>query len=235
MGGSDQWGNIVTGTELIRRKCGGEAFAFTCPLIKKADGGKFGKTEQGNIWLDANKTTPYQFYQFWLNANDADAETWIKIFTFLDEQTINNLIAEQQKDAAKRVLQKTLAKEVTIFVHGEDEYIKAIETTEKLFANQSAPAESLSEHDLEGMEGIVKVEFSKEKIEVGIDVVSFLAETNIFTSKGEARKMLQGGGVSINRKKVESIELKVDSSLLLHSKYILVQKGKKNYFLINIV
>ena len=235
MGGSDQWGNIVTGTELIRRKCGGEAFAFTCPLIKKADGGKFGKTEQGNIWLDANKTTPYQFYQFWLNANDDDAETWIKIFTFLDEQTINNLIAEQQKDAAKRVLQKTLAKEVTIFVHGEDEYIKAIETTEKLFANQSAPAESLSEHDLEGMEGIVKVEFSKEKIEVGIDVVSFLAETNIFTSKGEARKMLQGGGVSINRKKVESIELKVDSSLLLHSKYILVQKGKKNYFLINIV
>ena len=237
MGGSDQWGNIVTGTELIRRKCGGEAeaFAFTCPLIKKADGGKFGKTEQGNIWLDANKTTPYQFYQFWLNANDDDAETWIKIFTFLDKKTITGLIAEQQKDAAKRILQKTLAKEVTIFVHGEEEYIKAIETTEKLFANQSAPAESLSEHDLEGMEGIVKVEFSKEKIEVGIDVVSFLAETNIFTSKGEARKMLQGGGVSINRKKVESIELKVDSSLLLHSKYILVQKGKKNYFLINIV
>ena len=237
MGGSDQWGNIVTGTELIRKKCGGEAeaFAFTCPLIKKADGGKFGKTEQGNIWLDANKTTPYQFYQFWLNANDDDAETWIKIFTFLDKKTITGLIAEQQKDAAKRILQKTLAKEVTIFVHGEEEYIKAIETTEKLFANQSAPAESLSEHDLEGMEGIVKVEFSKEKIEVGIDVVSFLAETNIFTSKGEARKMLQGGGVSINRKKVESIELKVDSSLLLHSKYILVQKGKKNYFLINIV
>ena len=237
MGGSDQWGNIVTGTELIRKKCGGEAeaFAFTCPLIKKADGGKFGKTEQGNIWLDANKTTPYQFYQFWLNANDDDAETWIKIFTFLDKKTITGLIGEQQKDAAKRILQKTLAKEVTIFVHGEEEYIKAIETTEKLFANQSAPAESLSEHDLEGMEGIVKVEFSKEKIEVGIDVVSFLAETNIFTSKGEARKMLQGGGVSINRNKIDNIQLAIDNSFLLHNKYILVQKGKKNYFLIHIV
>jgi tyrosyl-tRNA synthetase len=235
MGGSDQWGNIVTGTELIRRKCGGEAFAFTCPLIKKADGGKFGKTEQGNIWLDADKTTPYQFYQFWLNANDSDAETWIKIFTFLDEPTINDLIAEQKKDASKRLLQRTLAKEVTIFVHGEAEYNKAIETTEKLFANQTAPAESLTAEDLEGMDGIVKTDFSKEKIEAGIDVVSFLAETNIFPSKGEARKMVQGGGVSINRKKVESVEFKVDSSLLLHNKYVLVQKGKKNYFLVTIL
>ncbi len=234
MGGSDQWGNIVTGTELIRRKCGGEAFAFTCPLIKKADGGKFGKTEQGNIWLDAEKTTPYQFYQFWLNANDSDAESWIKIFTFLDEPTINDLIAEQKKDASKRILQKTLAKEITIFVHGEAEYNKAIETTEKLFANQSAPAESLTAEDLEGMNGIVKTDFSKEKIEASIDVVSFLAETNIFPSKAEARKMVQGGGVSINRKKVESVELKVDISLVLHNKYILVQKGKKNYFLVHL-
>ncbi len=235
MGGSDQWGNIVTGTELIRRKCGGEAFAFTCPLIKKADGGKFGKTEKGNIWLDANKTTPYQFYQFWLNANDSDAENWIKIFTFLDEVTVNNLIAEQQKDASKRVLQKMLAEEVTIFVHGEEEYNKAIETTEKLFANQTAPAENLTSEDLEGMDGIVKIDFAKDKIDAGIDVVSFLAETNIFLSKGEARKMVQGGGVSINRNKVEGIELKVDNSLLLHGKYILVQKGKKNYFLVNVV
>jgi tyrosyl-tRNA synthetase len=235
MGGSDQWGNIVTGTELIRRKCGGEAFAFTCPLIKKADGGKFGKTEKGNIWLDAEKTTPYQFYQFWLNANDSDAENWIKIFTFLDEQTIKDLIVEQQKDASKRLLQKTLAKEITIFVHGEDEYNKAVETTEKLFVNQSTPAESLSEQDLEGMDGIVKIDFAKDKIDAAIDVVSFLAETNIFPSKGEARKMVQGGGVSINRKKVEGIELKVDSSLLLHGKYILVQKGKKNYFLVGTV
>jgi tyrosyl-tRNA synthetase len=235
MGGSDQWGNIVTGTELIRRKCGGEAFAFTSPLIKKADGGKFGKTEQGNIWLDAEKTTPYQFYQFWLNANDNDAENWIKIFTFLDEPTINSLIAEQQKDASKRVLQKTLAKEVTIFVHGEDEYNKAVETTEKLFANQTASAESLSEQDLEGMEGIVKIDFSKDKIAAGIDVVSFLAETNIFPSKGEAKKMVQGGGVSINRNKIDNIQLTIDDNFLLHSKYILVQKGKKNYFLVSII
>lgn len=235
MGGSDQWGNIVTGTELIRRKCGGEAFAFTCPLIKKADGGKFGKTEKGNIWLDAEKTTPFQFYQFWLNATDFDAESWIKIFTFLDEQTIKNLIAEHQQDASKRILQKILAKEVTIFVHGEDEYNKAVETTEKLFANQNATAESLSVEDLEAMEGVLKSDFSKDKITEGIDIVSFLAETNIFPSKGEARKMVQGGGVSINRKKVEGIELKIESSLLLHHKYILVQKGKKNYYLISIV
>jgi len=234
MGGSDQWGNIVTGTELIRRKCGGEAFAFTCPLIKKADGNKFGKTEQGNVWLDAAKTTPYQFYQFWLNANDDDAANWIKIFTFLDEPTINELIAEQEKDASKRILQKTLAKEVTIFVHGEAEYNKAIETTEKLFSNQTAPAESLSEADLEGMEGVVKINFSKEKIDAGIDVVSFLAETNIFPSKGEARKMIQGGGVSINRKKIDNIQLAIDNGFLLHHKYILVQKGRKNYFLISI-
>jgi tyrosyl-tRNA synthetase len=235
MGGSDQWGNIVTGTELIRRKCGGEAFAFTCPLIKKADGGKFGKTEQGNIWLDAGKTSPYQFYQFWLNANDSDAETWIKIFTFLDEATINELTAEHKTDASKRVLQKMLAKEVTIFVHGEDEYNKAVETTDKLFAGQSAPAESLSAEDLEGMEGVVKMNFAKEKIEAGIDIVSFLAETAIFPSKGEARKMIQGGGVSINRNKVEGIEMKVETPRLLHNKYILIQKGKKNYYLVSVV
>jgi tyrosyl-tRNA synthetase len=235
MGGSDQWGNIVTGTELIRRKCGGEAFAFTSPLIKKADGGKFGKTEQGNIWLDADKTTPYQFYQFWLNANDGDAENWIKVFTFLDEQTIKDLIAEQQKDASKRILQKTLAKEVTIFVHGKEEYNKAIETTGKLFANQTASAESLTAEDLEGMDGIVKIDFAKDKIDAGVDVVSFLAETNIFPSKGEARKMVQGGGVSINRNKIDNIQLAIDNSFLLHNKYILVQKGKKNYFLVSIV
>ncbi|MBX2934909.1 MAG: tyrosine--tRNA ligase [Ferruginibacter sp.] len=234
MGGSDQWGNIVTGTELIRRKDGGEAFAFTCPLIKKADGGKFGKTEKGNVWLDAAKTTPYQFYQFWLNASDNDAETWIKIFTFLDEPAINSLIEEQKKDASKRVLQKALAKEVTVFVHGETEYKKAIETTEKLFASQNAAAEDLSEDDLNGMEGIVKINYPNDKLQGGVDVVSFLAETGIFSSKGEARKMLQGGGVSINRKRVEGIDLKVDNSLLLHSKYVLVQKGKKNYFLVRV-
>ena len=233
MGGSDQWGNIVTGTELIRRKCGGEAFAFTCPLIKKADGGKFGKTEKGNIWLDAEKTTPYQFYQFWLNANDSDAEDWIKIFTFLNQAVINDLISEHQKDASKRILQKALAKEVTIFVHGADEYNKAVETTERLFANQNAPAESLGIDDLEGLEGVQKMEFPFEKINSTFDIVSFLTEAGIFPSKGEARKMVQGGGVSINRKKVEDLQTTINSGLLLHNKYLLVQKGKKNYYLVS--
>ena len=235
MGGSDQWGNIVTGTELIRRKDGGDAFAFTCPLIKKADGGKFGKTEKGNIWLDANKTTPFQFYQFWLNANDIDAEGWIKIFTFLDKQSIDALITAHKTDASKRILQKALAQEITIFVHGAEEYNKAIETTEKLFANSDAPAEDLSEEDLNNMEGIVKIDYPAEKIASGVDVVSFLAETNIFPSKGEARKMIQGGGVMINRKKTDGIELKIEQPMLLHNKYLLIQKGKKNYYLIKSV
>jgi tyrosyl-tRNA synthetase len=234
MGGSDQWGNIVTGTELIRRKAGGEAFAFTCPLITKADGGKFGKTEQGNIWLDPQKTSPYQFYQFWLNASDEDAEKWIKIFTFLPEKEIEIILADHKKDAARRILQKKLAEQVTIFVHGNDEYEKAVTTTQKLFSNQDTPAESLSTEDLEGMEGVVKSNFAKEKITAGIDIVSFLAETNIFPSKGEARKTIQGGGVSINRKKIDNIQLVIDPSLLLHDKYLLIQKGKKNYYLVQI-
>jgi len=233
MGGSDQWGNIVTGTELIRRKDSGEAFAFTCPLITKADGGKFGKTEKGNIWLDPAKTSPYQFYQFWLNASDDDAEKWIKIFTFLDRSTVDSLIAEHKKDAAKRTLQKKLAEEVTKLVHGEEELKKAIETTEKLFSNQHAPVEDLTIDELEGMDGIIKIDFEKEKIVAGIDVVTFLAETKIFPSKGEARKTVQGGGVSINRKKIENIQQAIENNLLLHDKYILVQKGKKNYYLVN--
>jgi tyrosyl-tRNA synthetase len=235
MGGSDQWGNIVTGTELIRRKSGGEAFAFTCPLIKKTDGGKFGKTEKGNIWLDAEKTSPYHFYQFWLNANDTDAEGWIKIFTFLDRAAIDSLIDEHKKDASKRVLQKSLAKEITVFVHGEEEYNKAIETTEKLFANQNAPVESLSEEDLEAIDGIVKCDYALVKINEGIDVISLLTDTAIFPSKGEAKKMIQNGGVSINRKKVEQADLKIESTLLLHGKYLLVQKGKKNFYLITAI
>ena len=232
MGGSDQWGNIVTGTELIRRKSGGDAFAFTCPLIKKADGGKFGKSESGNIWLDPKKTTPYQFYQFWLNAKDSDAADWIRIFSFLDKSTIDNLIAEHEKDAAQRLLQKALAREVTIFVHGEEEYNKAIETTEKLFSNQHASIESLSADDLENMEGVVKFQFPADKINEGIDVLSFLTESGCFPSKGEARKMIQNGGVSINRNKVEGPDLQLSASMLLHSKYLLVQKGKKQYYLI---
>ncbi|HWC54343.1 MAG TPA: tyrosine--tRNA ligase [Chitinophagaceae bacterium] len=232
MGGSDQWGNIVTGTELIRRKAGGEAFAFTCPLITKTDGSKFGKTEQGNVWLDASKTSPYQFYQFWLNASDEDAEKWIKIFTFLSRDAIHMLIHEHRSDPSARVLQKTLAQEITTFVHGKEEYEKAVVTTEKLFANQNAPAESLSIEDLEGMEGVVKSSYDKSKLTEGIDIVSFLAEIKIFPSKGEARKMIQGGGVSVNRKKVDSEKMKIEASLLLHDKYLLVQKGKKNFYLV---
>ena len=241
MGGSDQWGNITTGTELIRRKEGHDeeateraAYALTTPLVTKSDGTKFGKSESGNIWLDAEKTSPYQFYQFWLNANDADAESWIKIFTFLDKPTIDHLIEEHKKDASKRLLQKTLAKEVTVFVHGQLEYDKAIETTEKLFSNTTAAAEDLSEDDLHHLEGIVKINYNVKKLDTNTDVVSFLAETNIFPSKGEARKNVQGGGVSINRKKIEDIQLVIDSSMLLHGKYLLVQKGKKNYYLVNV-
>lgn len=233
MGGSDQWGNIVTGTELIRRKDGGEAFAFTCPLITKTDGTKFGKTEKGNVWLDASKTSPYQFYQFWLNASDADAEKWIRIFTFLTQPEVNAVINEHKKDEGKRGLQRRLAEEVTKFVHGEEELKKAIATTEKLFSNQHAPAESLSVEELEGMDGIVKIDFAREKVDAGIDVVTFLAETKIFPSKGEARKTVQGGGVSINRKKVDEFHFAIKNNSLLHGKYILVQKGKKNYYLVN--
>lgn len=232
MGGSDQWGNITTGTELVRRKAGGEAFAFTCPLITKADGGKFGKTEKGNVWLDAGKTTPYQFYQFWLNASDSDAEKWIRIFTFLSQPAIEELLAKHKQDPGARELQKALAREVTVFVHGEEEYQKAIETTAKLFANQHAPAESLSVEDLEGMDGVIKFDYAADKISTGVDIVTFLAETGIFPSKGEARKNVQGGGISINRKKVDSIQLTIESSLLLHGQYLLVQKGKKNYYLV---
>ena len=232
MGGSDQWGNIITGTELVRRKAGGEAFAFTCPLITKADGGKFGKTESGNVWLDTNRTTPYQFYQFWLNATDADAEKWIKIFTFLPKENIESILSEHRKDEGLRLLQKKLAEEITCFVHGKEEYEKAVETTQKLFANQNATADSLTMEDLEGMEGIIKFNYAADKINAGIDIINFLTETGIFSSKGEARKMVQGGGISINSRKIDTLLFVIDPSLLLHDKYILLQKGKKHYYLV---
>jgi tyrosyl-tRNA synthetase len=234
MGGSDQWGNITTGTELIRKKTGGEAFAFTCTLITKADGGKFGKSEQGNVWLDPEKTTPFQFYQFWLNAADADAEKWIRIFTFLPRTEIEDLTNAHNQDPSKRILQRKLAEELTVFVHGPEELAKAVEMTEKLFKNQSASAESLSIEDLESMEGIVNIDYPAAKIEGGIDVVSFLAESGIFPSKGEARKMITGGGVSINRKKTEDVSMQIGKQLLLHDRYLLIQKGKKNHYLVKV-
>lgn len=235
MGGSDQWGNIVTGTELIRRKSGQEAFAFTCPLIKKADGNKFGKTETGNVWLDPQKTSPYHFYQFWLNASDADTANWIRIFTFLDEPTINSITADHNADPSRRVLQKKLAEEVTRWVHGEEALSEALETTQKLFASQNAPAESLSEEDLEGIAGIVRADYSSQSITEGVNVVNLLTETRVFSSKGEARKMIANGGVSINRHKVKDSEQQVTAAMLLHGKFLLIQKGKKNYYLVKAV
>jgi tyrosyl-tRNA synthetase len=232
MGGSDQWGNIVTGTELVRRKLGGDAFAFTCPLIKKSDGGKFGKTEKGNIWLDPLKTTPYQFYQFWLNASDSDAASWIKIFTFLSEEEINQIISAHETKPSERILQKKLAEALTIFVHGNTELEKAIETTQKLFSNTKAPIDSLSVEDIESIEGIIKSDYDINALKEGVDILVFLTENKIFESKGAARKMLQNGGISINREKITEIQMLVNEKHLLHNKYILVQVGKKNYYLI---
>ena len=237
MGGSDQWGNIVTGTEIIRKKGGSEAFAFTCPLMTKADGGKFGKTEKGNIWLDASKTSPYQFYQFWLNAADADAEKYIKIFTLLSIEEIENLLSQHKGNEHQRLLQKKLAEEVTCFVHTRDDYEFAIKASEILFNNDTAEIlKQLNEEQLlQVMEGVPTVEFNKETAAGGVDLISFLADTKIFTSKGEARKMVQGGGVSINKIKVENTEYQVTTTGLLNGKYLLVQKGKKNYYLVVMV
>ena len=218
MGGSDQWGNITTGTELIRRKAGGEAFAFTCPLLTKSDGGKFGKSEKGNVWLDPAKTSPYHFYQFWVNAADTDAAKWMKIFTFLNKDEIETITAEHASNESQRILQKTLATEVTRFVHGEDGLKEALETTEKLFANQQAPAESLSIEDIENMAGITKISVNANALQPGTDVVSLLAEYKIFPSKGEARKMIQNGGLSINRRKISDIATVINNSYLLHNK-----------------
>lgn len=237
MGGSDQWGNIVTGTELVRRIAGGEAYAFTCPLIKKADGTKFGKSEKGNIWLDPKKTTPYEFYQFWLNASDEDAESYIRIFTFLDEPVINALIEEHRQDPGRRTLQKRLAKEVTSFIHGEDEYEFAVKTSEILFGNASVETlKSLTEEQLlKVMAGVPQFEVSAADIAAGKDVVSFLADTGIFPSKGEARKTIQANGVSMNGNKITGIDLQINNDALVIGKTILFQKGKKNYFLVKVI
>ena len=234
MGGSDQWGNIVTGTELIRRKSGGEGFAFTCPLITKADGGKFGKSEKGNVWLDANKTSPYQFYQFWMNVADADAEKFIKIFTFLPQEEIAALVAAHQGNEHQRLIQKKLAEEVTCFVHSRADYDFAVQASGILFNNDTAAIlQQLTEEQLlQVMDGVPTATYSKLALQHGVDIVSFLADTNIFSSKGEAKKMVQGGGISINKIKVEGLDDKVDFSQLLKEKYLLVQKGKRNYYLV---
>jgi tyrosyl-tRNA synthetase len=236
MGGSDQWGNIVTGTELVRRKAGGEAFAFTCPLMKKADGTKFGKSENGNVWLDAKRTSPYKFYQFWLNATDVDAENYIRIFTFLDKETIDALIEEHRQDPGKRVLQKRLAKELTIFVHGETAYDFAVQASELLFRNDTAEVlKTLSEEELlDIMSGVNQASITLEELEAGKDLISFLAEAQILPSKGEARKMLQNGGISVNKQKVTELETKLSTANLLLDKYIFIQRGRNNYYLITV-
>lgn len=235
MGGSDQWGNIVTGTEFIRRKDGGQAFALTSPLIKKSDGTKFGKTEGGNVWLDAKKTSPYQFYQFWLNASDEDAENYIKIFTFLNQQEIETLIAQHTEAPHQRALQKALAADITKRVHGAEALETALKTTDFLFGNGSLDfLKSLNDEGvLQVFEGIPQFDISKAEFEAGYDVMTLLAEkTSIFPSKGEARKMIAGGGVSVNREKVQSPEKVLEVSDLINDKFLVVQKGKKNYFLV---
>jgi len=234
MGGSDQWGNITTGTELIRRKGGGEAFAFTCPLVTKADGGKFGKTEKGNIWLDSKKTSPYQFYQFWLNASDDDAKRWIKLFTLLSKETIDTLIVEHDAAPHLRSLQKTLAEQLTVFVHSKEDYDFAVKASEILFSNDTAEVlQSLNEEQLlQVLEGVPTVSIGKQQVTDGYDLISFLAESQIFPSKGEAKKMLQAGGLAINKLKIGIEKSTLESSDLLQGKYILLQKGKKNYYLV---
>lgn len=235
LGGSDQWGNITTGSELIRRKLGGEVFALTCPLITKADGGKFGKTESGNVWLDPRYTSPYKFYQFWLNVSDTDAEKYLKIFTFLTQEEIEDLVCEHAKDPGLRPLQKRLAKELTVMVHSEEDYNAAVEASQILFSSKAQDAlRNLDEKTLlDVFEGVPQFKVEREKIEAGIPVLDLLAaETGVFTSKGEARKMIQGGGVSINKEKVSDPAMTIGADSLLNGKYILAQRGKKNYYLI---
>lgn len=233
MGGADQWGNMVTGTELIRRKGGGDAFAFTCKLITKSDGSKFGKSESGNVWLDRERTSPYVFYQYWLNLPDADAAKMSLIFSFKPVPEIKALIAEHETAPHQRKLQKALAEELTILVHSEEDLVFAKQASEILFGQSSVDAlRSLNERQLlEVMDGVRQVTGSKDALTDGIDLVSFLAESSVFASKGEARKMVQGGGISINKEKVTSADFKLTAEHLLNDKYVLVQKGKKDYTL----
>ena len=235
MGGSDQWGNITTGTELIRRKLGGEAFALTCPLITKADGGKFGKTESGNVWLDRRYTSPYKFYQFWLNVSDADAARYIKIFTALPKDEIEALEKEQEAAPHLRPLQKRLAKEITVMVHSEEDYNAAVEASNILFGN--ATSDALKQLDeatlLDVFNGVPQFEVSREELTAGVKAIDLLTEkAAIFPSKGEMRKLVQSGGVSLNKEKLTDQDSVIDCTSLLDEKYLLVQRGKKNYYLL---
>ena len=235
MGGSDQWGNITTGTELIRRMAGGEAFAITCPLITKADGTKFGKTEGGNVWLDPKRTSPYKFYQFWLNVSDADAAKYIKIFTDLTQEEIAALEEEQAKDPGLRPLQKRLAQEITTMVHSAQDYETAVEASQILFSNKAKDTLHKIDEDtlLSVFEGVPTFEVSKDKLAGGVALINLLTEeAPVFSSKGEMRKLTQGGGVSVNKDKVADPNLNIDSTFLLNDKYILAQRGKKNYYLL---
>lgn len=235
MGGSDQWGNIVTGTELIRRMDSGEAFALTAPLVKKADGTKFGKSESGNVWLDPKKTSPYKFYQFWLNTSDVDAENYIKVFTLLPQNEIEEIIAAHQPEPHLRTLQKALAKDITTRVHGKEGYNEAVKTTELMFSKDLAEKLNTlsSEVILDMVDDNLKYTLPRADFEAGIALAELLADkTEIFPSRGEVRKMIQGGGLSINMEKVADANATVDATALLQGKYLLVQKGKKNKYLI---
>ncbi|MDR2854529.1 MAG: tyrosine--tRNA ligase [Prevotellaceae bacterium] len=235
MGGSDQWGNITTGTELIRRKLSGEAFALTCPLITKADGSKFGKTESGNVWLDRKLTSPYKFYQFWLNVSDADAEKYIKIFTSLPKEEIEKIVAEQQAAPHLRLLQKRLAEEVTVLVHSREDYETAVEASQILFGNATSEALKKLDEDtlLSVFEGVPQFKIAKNLLQTGTRAIELLVDNApVFPSKGDMRKLVQSGGVAINKVKIDNQDLILNNDLLLNNKYILVQKGKKNYFLL---
>ena len=235
MGGTDQWGNITTGTELIRRKLGGEAFALTCPLITKADGGKFGKTESGNVWLDRRYTSPYKFYQFWLNVSDADAAKYIKIFTDLPKEEIDALIKEQEEAPHLRPLQKRLAKEVTVMVHSQEVYDAAVESSNILFGKSTSEAlKHLDEQTLlDVFNGVPQFEVSREELSAGVKAIDLFTEkAAIFPSKGEMRKLVQSGGISVNKEKLTDQDMVIDCSSLLDEKYLLVQRGKKNYYLL---
>ena len=235
IGGADQWGNMTTGAELIRRTNGRECYALTCPLVKKADGTKFGKTEKGNIWLNPEYTSPYAFYQFWMNTSDEDAKRYIKIFTLLGQEEIESLIAEQDKDPGQRVLQKRLAKELTVMIHSEEDYNMAVEASNILFGKSTK--ESLLKLDektfLEVFDGVPQFTVSRDELAAGIKAIDLCTEkAAIFPSKGEMRKMTQGGGVSVNKEKLAQQDQVITTKDLIDDKYLLVQKGKKNYFLI---